>query len=386
MKKSGSKILAAGLGAAAIAVLILWVSGFFVTGKIEPTSPVPPPAAGLEAPAAVTTLAVRETVTEWFEAVGTLRPRTQTNVESQVSGRVVEVLVNTGLEVKTGQTLVILDSREFVARLDQADQGAKSARSRVEQARQAVISAQAELDRAHLEFERYKRLFQSKTVTTRDLEKAKTAFIQAQANLQKAADGRSEAESGVRQVEKQVEEARITSAYTTIKALDSGQVVKRMVDPGDLAVPGKTLLVIQANNALRLEALVREGLIDQIRPGVELRATVDALGQTLVGQVEEVGPSADPQTRTFLVKVAVEPVPGLYAGMFGRLLIPVGRREVVAAPKRAVRRVGQLELVKVKTDQGWRDQFVRTGQDLGDKIEILSGLDGGETLALPANV
>ncbi|MBW2206410.1 MAG: efflux RND transporter periplasmic adaptor subunit [Deltaproteobacteria bacterium] len=93
-------------------------------------------------------------------------------------------------------------------------------------------------------------------------------------------------------------------------------------------------------------------------------------------------PSADPKTRTFLIKVGLPSVIGAYPGMFGRLLIPAGKRMAVLIPAAAVRRVGQLETVMVKEGDAWRTIYVKIGQAHGDKVEVLSGLHGSETLAL----
>ena len=69
--------------------------------------------------------------------------------------------------------------------------------------------------------------------------------------------------------------------------------------------------------------------------------------------------------------------------MFGRLLVPLEEREIIVVPEAAVFRIGQLEVVYVETDRGWRRLFVKTGKRLkGDKVEILSGLKGDEKVAL----
>ena len=375
------KIFLALLVIVVVAALVVYAGGFMSGDKIEPgRTAAPAPLTGDED--VPTTQADHETITEYYEAVGTVRPRTENRIEAQVTGRVVEVLVRPGEVVDTGDRLIVLDSREYQARQDQAEEMFRSAKARREQAAQAVAAARAEYERAKSEYERFKRLFESKTISSRDLERTRAAFLGAQASLNQAADALAEAEAGVRGSGKQVEEAQISSGYTTIHAVEPGQVVNRLVDPGDLATPGKPLLVLQNNLSLRLEALVREGLIDRAARGTRLQVKLDSLGRTLEGTIEEIVPSADPQSRSFLVKVTIDNVPGLYPGMFGRLLVPFSQRRVVVAPVAAVRRIGQLDLVKVKTDTGWRDQFVRLGQNLGDRVEILSGLDGGEILSL----
>ena len=364
-------------------VLILYAGGFLNSGKIEPGL-VTDRSESASEPKAVARSG-RQMVAEWFEAVGTVRPRVETNIEAQVTGRINEVLVHPGMDVQAGQRLVVLDNREFQARLDQAVHMLESAKARRDQARQAVVAARAEFERAQAEYQRFQRLFKSRTISSRDLERVKASYLSALAGLKRAQDGLPEAEAAILQADKLLEEAEIASTYTEIKALESGQVVKRLVEPGDLAWPGKPLLILQTSQSLRLEALVREGLIHRVRPGTRLKVAIDSVPVTLDGMVEELVPSADPQTRTFLVKVAFENRPDLYPGMFGRLLIPVGEREVVVAPRAAIQRIGQLELVRIKSGGRWRDSFVRSGQVWGDQVEILSGLNGGETIALAAD-
>ena len=364
-----------------LCLLIMYVSGSFVPNKIAPgqvkgeNTSRPEPKE--------TCKASRETIIEWFEAVGTVRPRTETNVESRVTGRVVEVLVNAGMEVTAGQKLITLDDREFQARLDQAAQGLNSAKALQKQAEQVVTSAEAEFTRAETEYKRYENLHGTGAVSSREYDQAKTAFLRAQATLLQAEDGLRASQAGVKRAEKMLEEASIALSYTDIRAVEDGQVVEKLIEPGDMAGPGKPLLVLQTSRSLRFEALVRENLIGQVLPGTTLKVSIDALEGNFDGVVEEVVPTVDPKSRTFLVKVAIQNQPGLYPGMFGRLLVPVGRREVVVVPREAVRRVGQLELVTVKLNGSWQDRFIRTGLVLDDKIEVLSGLDGEEILALP---
>lgn len=380
MNKPYIKCLAVACLGGVIAAVIMILSGYGNPEQIAPG--MTPEEMTVAPPTDQVDQAQKKTITEVFEAVGTVRPRTETSVDAQVTGRVEKVLVTAGQTVTAGQELVVLDSREFQSRLQQAEQGYKSAMARQEQAGAAVASAKAEYDRASSEFSRFQKLFKAGTISSSQMDTATAAFRQSQAGLNRARDSRTEAEAFVKQAEKQVEEARIALNYTKITALDDAQVVQRMVEPGDMAVPGKPLLLLQTNKALRLEALVREGLIERIRPGGTMTVSIDALNRSFDGVVEEVIPSADPKSRTFLVKLALPRTPGLYPGMFGRLMVPLDNTSVVLAPRRAIRRVGQLEMVRVETDGQWRDRFVRTGRSFDGDVEILSGLNGGEKVAL----
>ncbi|MGD8562625.1 MAG: efflux RND transporter periplasmic adaptor subunit [Desulfarculaceae bacterium] len=352
MKSKKLRIVTVLGGVLALAVLILYSGGFLDTGKIEPGREA---AAVSAAPKGIKQVkALVDVLPDFYEAVGTVRPRTEAKVEAQTRARVLKVAVRPGDRVEPGQLLVLLDAKEHSARLGQA--------------RQDLKAAKAALDLAESEFGRLSRLFERGAAPKRDLDRVREARQQATASF--------------RRVQKQVEESEVAISYTRITASEKGQVAKRFVDPGDLALPGKPLLILQTGGGLRLEALVREGLIHKVRMGQTLGVLIPAWGKEIQAKVDEIAPSADPQTRTFVVKAVLPAQPGLYSGMFGRLLIPVGKQKVVLAPPEAIKRVGQLEMVLLKKGDAWQQVYVTTGRLIGGKVEVLSGLDGGEILGV----
>jgi len=378
--KKGLRFLTLLLGAAALILLMLYMGGAFTANKIRPGKQEKPEKEGAQPGS--TAKATVETVTEYYESVGTVRPKTETRVESQVMGKVVQVYVRPGDSVDKGQALLRLDDREYDARLEQAVQGLASARSRRAQMEQAMLAAKAEFTRADAAFKRTRTYLEAKAATAQDMEQAEAAYIQAKARLEQSERALVEVEAGVKRAAKAKEEAEISKGYTRIIAPESGEVARRLVEPGDLASPGKPLLLLQTRGRLRLEALVPESLIRKIRLGEPLELKIDALGRTLTGRVEEVIPSADPMTRTILVKIELPEDRDVYPGMFGRLLIPVKDRKAVLIPRKALKRIGQLEVVVAKVNGRWQQLFVTSGRVIGEKVEILSGLKGDEPLAL----
>lgn len=321
-------------------------------------------------------------VMEWYDAVGTVQPRSQARIEAQVSGQVNDVRVNAGDDVSEGQLLVLLDDRQMQARLAQAMQSLQSSVSQKEQARQAVNAAEAAFTEADSAYKRAKTFFDADAATERDLEQSRSRYLQAKAGLKRSEDGFSGALSGIRMAEEMVQEAQIGLSYTEIKAPADGEVLKRLVDPGDQAMPGKPLLLLRTTGGLRLEAYVRESLIQKVHPGSMLRVELTTLKQTVDARVEELIPYADPLTRTFLVKATLPDITGLYPGMYGKLLIPYKEVALVLIPIKTVDKVGQLELVMVKTNNGWARRYIKTGNIYGEKIEVLSGLSGNEILKI----
>jgi HlyD family secretion protein len=328
-------------------------------------------------------------VTQIYEAVGTIRPLTESVIESRVSGQVLNVNVVPGAKVKTGQTLVLLDARQLNTRHQQAKEGLAYAKDTLNQALKAMDEAKAGQDQANAAYSRTKTLFEKDVVSSQQLEIDRAGFLQAKARLEKSREAVKAARSNIRQAMEVAKEGEIALGYASIKASAPGVVVERFIDPGDQAMPGKPLLVVQTSGSLRLEARIREGLIQKIIQGNSYGVKIETMGADVTAIIEEIVPYADPQTRTFLVKATLPDTPGIYPGMFGRLLIPVNKEETLLIPKEAVTRVGQLEMVNIKfqNNQGNNDNpsqyksvFIKTGKIFGSKIEVLSGLTGNETL------
>ncbi len=368
-----------GIGALIIA---LYTFNVFPLDKIEPGIVRAQVRDGFDPkPENVVRAEVRK-VQETYEAVGTVRPSTEANLDSRVTAQVVDVKVKPGDKVTKGQVLVTLDSRQYQSRLDQARQGLKSAVAGKKQAEQSVAAAEAAFSQARADYRRIQTYFKSQAATEQQLEQARSAFLQARAGLKRAREALEGAEAGIEQAQEVIREAEIAQGYTRLEAPEAGEVLKKLVEPGDLAVPGKPLIVLQTTGYLRLEAYVREGLIRRVQVGTDLPVEITTLEKRVTGMVEEIIPYADPQTRTFLVKASLPETQGLYPGMFGKLLIPVGEIEVVVVPRGAVRKVGQLELVRVREKDGWSTRFIKTGRRIDGGVEVLSGLAGDETVAL----
>ncbi|MFW9996591.1 MAG: efflux RND transporter periplasmic adaptor subunit [Candidatus Odinarchaeota archaeon] len=285
------------------------------------------------------------------EAVGTVRAKHRTLVASKLLERVEKVYVRAGDSVKAGDLLIELDRTELEAK-----------KAAAQAAHQAANSERMLRVR---EFDRMRELLDRKSASQQEFDLARMKRSAAEAN-----------------VERTLEEIRVVDSvlkFTRIPAPVDGRIIERMVEPGDMAVPGKTLLTMYDPANLRLEAMVRESLLPFIRLGMELDIRIDAGDCRCRGGVEEIVPQASETSRAFIVKVALPRREGLYPGMFGRLYIPHGTVDRLLVPASAVRRVGQVELVDlVHPDGAIERRQVQTGKHFGDRIEILSGIEPPE--------
>jgi RND family efflux transporter MFP subunit len=178
--------------------------------------------------------------------------------------------------------------------------------------------------------------------------------------------------------------------HTRIAASGTGLIADRFVDPGDLAAPGKALLVVYDPADLELHADVPEMLAATVPVGTGVAVRIDAAGVTARGTVREVVPQARQASRSVLAKVTLPTASSgnrLLPGMYGRIEVPVGTADRLWLPRAAVRQVGQLDVVEVANPDGTLSRrFVRVGAEVEGKTEILSGLGSGDRVALPTEV
>jgi RND family efflux transporter MFP subunit len=283
----------------------------------EPTAAEPAP------PVKVQTIVLEpRKLPEPYDVVGTVRPRVSATIAAKLTAVILSIAVQPGDAVKSGAPLARLDDRE----------------------------ARAEFERAQSEYNRFQTLLKEQAVTRAEFDAIEARYRVARAAL----------------------------SYTVISAPFDGIVAEKLCEAGDLATPGKALFLLEQPGEFRLEAYIPERFAAAVNVGTEVRVFLEAAGGECDGVVGEVTPITDPATRSFLVKVDLQPAKPLKSGMFGRAQIVVGERTTLFAPKSAVRQRGQLTFVFVVGDDRARMRLVKTGKTIGDQIELLSGVAGGE--------
>lgn len=337
--------------AAGVAVLLLWLAGRF-SPKTPSTVPAEP-AGETIAGRVVTVRAVRVPLDEL--AVGTIRAVHETTIGSKLLARVVEVDLKAGQQVKAGDVLLRLDDADLKAKLQQAEA--------------AAASAEAAYAQTAKDEKRYASLLKSNAVTPQEYEKMATALKSAEAELRRA-----------REI---VNEVQITLDWATIRAPMNGTVIDKKVDVGDMVTPGQMLVTLFDPTRMQLVASVRESLAHRLAVGENVGVSIEGLDKECFGTISEIVPEAQAASRAFEVKVTGPCPKGVYTGMFARMRIPLGEEELLAIPRRAIRNIGQLELVEVLEKNRPIRRAVRTGRVLGENVEVLSGLRAGEQVIVP---
>ncbi|MGH7651475.1 MAG: efflux RND transporter periplasmic adaptor subunit [Gemmatimonadaceae bacterium] len=291
---------------------------------------------------------------------GTLEPEREAAIRSQVSGSVLQTYVDQGQAVNAGTVLARIDAT-----------GIQDAYT---SARAAQVSARNAADVASHDLARNEKLLAAGAIAERDIEQARRASIAAQAALEDANSRLATAEKAYRS--------------TTVTAPFSGVVSERPVSAGDVVQPGTALFTVVDPSSMRLEASVPAEQLSLVRVGVAVTFTVSGYpGREFVGHIIRINPTADPATRQVRIYVSI-PNAGrtLVGGLFanGRmssatkmgLVVPEGAVDVRGSAP-SVMRVKGGKVEKVQVAVGITDKS-------SEKIEILSGLQAGDTLLLGA--
>lgn len=343
----------------------------------------PHKAEALPAVRVATVKLAEETVPEIYEATGTVRARVSSVVSARVMGYLREVRVQAGDMVQPGQVIAVIEAREIDSGLKQAEAAREEARSAMPEVENAIAAAKAQLELAAATHRRMKSLFDQKSITQQEFDEAEARLRMARANHEMALAKRAQLEQKIRQAESAVAQAAAMKGYMEITAPFRGIVVERKAEPGMLAAPGMPIAVIERDGGYRLEAAVEENRLGKIRPGMSVEVILDAAGEPRQGRVEEIVPALDPGSRSFTVKIGVAGAL-LRSGMFGRARFPMGEKKALLVPASAVVRKGQVEQVYVIDGGVARARLVTTGAAHGERLEVLTGLRAGDTVAAPA--
>jgi multidrug efflux pump subunit AcrA (membrane-fusion protein) len=338
------------------------------------------------------------TLDDTYEASGTVRARTTTALAARIMGAVTALRVREGEHVRAGQVLIEIDNREAAARLQMAQAARREAQEALAEIEQQAGAAQAGKAAAEAQqrlalatFNRYQALLERKSVSSQEFDEVKARHQVAEAETERAerllqtiAAKKQQVLARIEQTKAEITGAEINAGYARLVAPAGGIVTARHTELGATATPGAPLLTIEDDTRYRLEAAVEEAQLGRIKLRDTARVRVDALGEEeLIGTVSEIPPTADPASRSYLVKLDLPPRRALRSGLYGTARFTSGRRQALTVPQSAIVQRGQLAGVFVVNDQGLAQlRLLKTGETFGDRVQALSGLNEGERIVV----
>jgi membrane fusion protein, multidrug efflux system len=290
-----------------------------------------------------------------YEYAAEVRPRVESRLGFRVGGKIIRRQVEVGQRVKVGQLLGQLDPQDFLL--------AESA------ARAQAAAALSNRDLAVAEFQRYKGLKDQNFISGAELDRRDSAVKGAQAQLEQA----------------QAQQAAQAnqSKYTDLLADAAGVITAVEAEPGQVLGAGTPVVRIAQDGPRDVVFSVPEDRVGNIRPGLPVDVKVWASQARLSGRVREVASSADPQTRTFLVKVTLDSAaaPALGSTVYAVPQAPGHKGgAVIKLPSSALKQDGQTSAVWVLEEASMtvRQQAVVIASADGNQVVIASGLAPGD--------
>lgn len=339
-------------------------------------------------------------VEDYYEAVGTVRARNSSIVAARVMGNVVKLYVREGDRVRAGQTLIELENREAGTQIAKAQAGVRESTDALDEvdrniraAESAQQSANANEKLASTTFNRYRTLFERKSVSPQEFDEVRTKLDIAKAEseradrlLQAMKAKRAQMLARIDQAKADVSGARIYAGYSRLVSPINGIVVSKQADVGTMATPGAPLITIENDSSYQLEVAVEESQLSNIHLHDQARVEIEAIGEKdLTCSVVEIVPAADPNSRSYNIKLALPNTAGaqLRSGLYGKASFISGQRQALAISQKAIMQRGQLTSVFVVDQSGVaRLRLIKTGKSFGENIEVLSGLTDGDEIVV----
>ena len=330
-----------------------------------------------------------------------MKGRADVTISPQVSGQLMKIYVTEGQQVRRGQTLFVIDSRN-------AQHEVEAARANLQAAQANLQAANAQANSAKLEYESNKNLFEKKIVSSYMLENSLNSYKQAQAAV-------SQAKASVTQAQSALNRARVNLGFCTLTSPVSGVIGEIPVFAGDMVSPGTQLTIVSGNQQMEAEFSLPESLLEagmssgytQSDRDKILAAMPDA---TFImkngteyqhkGRITSLTGVVNAATGSVSCKATFpNPEGHLYSGIQGTVVMPYSRHNVIVIPQAAVVRLQDKSLVyKVKADstatavtvvttdaRNGKDVIVTEGLNVGDRIVTVgaNNLQEGQRVLFP---
>lgn len=318
-----------------------------------------------------------------LNASGYVTARRQATVSSKVTGKVTDIFIEEGMQVKAGQELARLDAGYASRGLALSQAEARAAGSALEETRVRIREAQLDYDRAE-------RLTRSEISSRSDLDRARAQLDAARARLNAQNDQLTTAQ-------RQVDLQRQSVEDTIIRAPFDGIVVSKDAQPGEMISPvsaggGFTrtgICTIVDMASLEIEVDVNEAYINRVRPNQRIEATLDAYPDWKIpGHVITAVPTADRQKATVKVRIAFDQKDQRILPDMGVKVAFITDEPVSAAtaaieiPKSALRKDGEQDVVFVVKEKKAERRAVKVLSTQADVVRLASGVSDGEAVVI----
>lgn len=330
------------------------------------------------------------------QSVGTLYPYDETVISAEIEGRVADVKADLGDRVAKGQVLVRISDEEqryLVAqteaqlRMAMERLGLKAESERVNDVRQTseVRRAQADLTDAEQRYKRMRSLVDQGIGAQAELDQAQARLTSLQASYDQSVNAIRNLIQEIERSKASLDLQRKKLRDTTVQAPYAGQVKDRQVTPGLYVRPNTPLFTIVKIDPIRLRLEIPERMAPWIKGGQTAAVTMEAFeNRQFQGKIWRISPTVDQSKRTFVVEALIDNASGeLKPGSYARASLPTNKSEQIRiVPANAVVYVFGTNKAFVVKSGVIEAREVKLGDRFDQDLEILEGLEAGETIAV----
>ncbi|GAA4716422.1 efflux RND transporter periplasmic adaptor subunit [Brevibacillus fulvus] len=337
---------------------------------------------------------------------GRLEAKQQVDLTSKASGRIKQIFVKVGDSVKAGQPIAKLDDEEGLVDLQRAEASYTLAKARYQETKEGTRAEdiaksentlkelQSKYESAKRDYERNESLFKEGAITSAELEQARLALVSAQTSLenqqqQLKMDKEGPTENALQQAEAELKQseadyalAKLNYQNLTVTSPIDGVIGALPVSVGDQV--GTSTVVAQIINLamMKVKTSATEGQVSLFHVGQSVDVAVSSVDLKTKGTIASVSPLAD-DTKSYPIEIEI-PNPDLKAkaGMIATINVAANKRQALVVPREAVMSEGQQYYVYVVEDGKAKQVTVEAGESDGERMEILSGLKGGEDVVV----
>jgi RND family efflux transporter MFP subunit len=318
---------------------------------------------------------------------GNIQAVTEAPILARATGYIRKRYVDIGDRVKAGQVVAEVEAPELDQQILQANATIDQVKSSVQQAEAAIQQGRANENLARLTAGRMANLLGRGVISKQDNDNAQAQYAAQQANVEALNKAAAAMRSSVTAAEANLARLNQIKTYQTVRAPFDGVITLRNVDTGALVNEGSTLLFrVAQTGTLRTYINLPQSDADSVKPGQRAIISISEIaGRKFEGVVTRTSNALDPATRTLLTEVQVQNRDGrLMPGMFAQVDLTVPRKYpplLIAGDTLVVRSDGP-QVAVVQPDATVHFTRIQLGRDFGDRLEVLSGLQEGQRLAV----
>ena len=319
---------------------------------------------------------------------GTVATDVKATISTNITGLLSEVLFDQGQQVEADQVVARLDDRDLKRQVKVEEANVEARKATVDRLRADRNSANSTLELANKNYARAQQLVGTGAISREELDRYTDAFTTAEAGLERAEAALVEGQKQLIAAEETLEYQKARLAYTVITAPFDGLIIRRDRDPGDVVVPGASILYLVSLKEVWVSAWVDETMQARLKPGQPARIVFRSEPATPCrGNVVRISRETDPETREFLVDVRPEKLPEQWSiGQRAEVYIETERKnQTTLVPSSFLVRRGNHTGVFVAAGgrAEWRPMTI--GISGRETVEILDGLRPGEIVVAPAD-